>query len=166
MKLLPLSNSELMATITREPWFASATQRRLEDQLRILGSALNDYDTKRMAAIQQATRLAADIAEAMTIPQADRRREVLLRCQARACDLARTLRSGIEELTRRAYLPLLPTEGVLVLADAPLRRFAASLKARYEDVVLPDTESCIATVNQMNERCGEELFSKQKGVKS
>ena len=159
MKLHPLSNSELIATITRESWFASATQCRLGDQLRILADALNDFDTQRMKAIQQASRLAADIAEAMTLPQADRRREALLRCQARARDLVSMLRSRVEEFTRQAYRPLLPTKAALILADEPLRNFAASLKARYEGVVLPDTESCIGTVTQMSERCGEELIS-------
>ncbi|MEI8043295.1 MAG: hypothetical protein WCL11_17945, partial [Verrucomicrobiota bacterium] len=142
--LSPVADEELKQIIHGEAWFAETTRTRLESGLQSLKAAMDDFDETRLRCVSAAIRLCARLPRALGLSDPSLRRQAVAAVRRDAAALKHRLGEAHRQFRIREYSPLLPSVETTLAAGTALTQRRAVLVARYEKVMRPDTNQCLA----------------------
>lgn len=149
MDLRPLADDKLKRIIRSEPWAAEMTKARLEMALHDLTASLNEFDEKRLQYASQAAKLRAKLPLIMELHDPSRRIKSLNKLRFEAAALRDQLEDAHCQFRVRHYIPLMPSEEVILTVSHGLGQLLAGLKARYETVTQRDIKQCMTILEKL-----------------
>ena len=136
-----------------DPWFVDAANARVSAELDQLRREMDRFDAVRMRVAKRAAEIVARRPRALAHDRADDRDRHLSELAARAQSLRQQLGSAFKTFSRDVYRPLLGSEKQTTVVQEDLTTLRAQLVSRFESIITPDTQACLALLTRLTNEC-------------